>query len=351
MSEYQTTLERMLYDFEVQGKCAVEDNSDLSIKFKVIAKEISNLYDRLAYYEKQIFPLTAEGEYLNKHGEAKGIFKKTASKSTGVVVFKTAVAAINIITIPIGTQITCSDLPNIIFKTTKIGVIPVGYTSASIPIESLDTGKDTAIAPNMIDILVTPLTGITKVVNDEKIIGGSDGESDELYRLRVIESYTKISNGANLNYYEQLAKTIDDIWYAKAIYSSTNHIDIFVENHTRTISDIAISEVAQKISECREVGISVTVKRPTKKIVDVTATITVDNLSNQTTYFFDSHQNIMDYISSLSIGENVSLTKLGSKILSCNGIKDVDFTKPTTKVAVSNSEIVAYGVIYVTLEL
>lgn len=351
MSLYEASLNQMLRSFETKGKCVVESGSDISIKFMVIAEEIAALHDRLAFYERQIFPHTADGEYLIKHGEAKGIFKKTSSKSTGTVTFKSKAPATSAIIIPAGTLLTSSKVPDATYQTTSEAVLAAKALSVIVPVESIKSGKETVIASGFVDILITPISGISEVINITKISGGSDSEPDELYKNRVIESYSKISNGANLNYYEQLAKTIDDVWYAKAIYKSSpiNQIDIYVENYTRTISDSLIAEVQAKITSSREIGMNVTVIRPTKKEIHPQLTIKVDNLANAPQYIMKADQAVAEYISTLSIGEDVSQAKIGARVLSISGILDVIVTSPTASIAIADSEIAEASMAIITV--
>lgn len=350
-TNFDITLAHMLQAFESNGKCVVAPGSDLHIKFMVMAEEIAALYDKLAFYEKQVFPHTADGEFLQKHGEAKGIFKKTASRSIGNVTFKAKTPSSTAIAIPVGILVASSSAPDAAYRTTEAATLPANGTSVVVSVESTTTGKDTAIAAGLIDLLITPIAGISEVTNTSKISGGADDEPDELYKTRVIEGYLKISNGANLNYYEQLAKSVDDVWYAKAIYSGSpiNSICIYVENFTRSISDMAISAVRSIVTTARELGISVTVARPEKTVVNSNVTVKVDSLANEAQYVFKLTNIISDYISGLGIGENVSLAKLGAHILAVDGVSDLTISSPSANITIADGQIASVGTTNITV--
>lgn len=345
MTIYDTILKNLVERIELSGRCSIEPASDMMIKLMAVAREFELLYDKLDNYEKQLFPDTADGEFLKKHGEAKGIFKKGASKSTGLVTFKAVAATSTPIVIPAGTLVGCSGVADVTFATNSAVTLPANSLSVQAEVSSVETGAHTAVSPLMVNLIITPISGIKEVNNSQKISGGSDGESDDSYRIRVIEGYKKISNGCNLNYYEQIAKSVDGVWFAKAIYKTvpTNQIALYIENDTRTISASKIAEVQQIVNATRELGIKVVVQAATKQAVDVDILLMVDNLTAESSYSMLAEQAIATYISELTIGEAFSIVKLGAKLLTIPGIVDVEFTEPAMSVLMTASQIANIG--------
>ncbi len=352
MTRYEIILAQLMGNFERKAGCVVDDASDMAIKLKVIAGELSALYDRLDFYENQIYPNTAEGEYLKRHGDARGIHRKTASKSTGAVEFICKTPAEHDILIPIGTLLTSSKSNGVMFQTTNELTIKQGATKGGTFIESVDCGSHTSIAPNFIDILVTPIAGITSIRNPDKIGGGSDEESDQLYRQRIIESYSKISNGANLNYYEQFAKSKGDIWYAKAIFTPgvSNQIQLYVENYTRSISDSTISALQSEIEKVRELGIKVIVSRPVKKRIDVKLNVKVDNLADENSYYIQITELVNEQVQNFNIGQRFSPAIITSNILKIDGVNDVEIITPTSPINLQPNEICQLASALITIE-
>lgn len=353
MATYETILSVMTANMEKLGKCVIAPESDIGIKFKVVASEIARLHDMLANYEKQIFPRTADGEFLDKHGEVKGLFRKVASKSTGAVQFSTKIAATSKIFIPKGTRLTSTIATDVLYQTVSDAEIAVGKKTVIVNVESVSIGKDTELAPTLLDILVNPIAGISSVINPSKISGGSDIEPDELFRNRVSECYSTLTNGANLSYYELLAKTVKDVWYAKAEFATgqTNQINIYVENLSRTISTTTIAEVQSLLTTAREVGINVTVSKPVRKNIDISATIQIANMINSSAILSNVTKFADTFIKNLSIGEAFSPAKFSTQVFTIDGVVDIIIASPTGNLPIASNEIAYCGTISCTTKL
>lgn len=341
-SKEQKEIAEMLIDeYEKRAKCVVKEGTDIYIRLNVMASALTDIYEKIDFYDRQIYPNTAQGEYLIKHGQVKGITKKQSTKAKGYVVFLTKEPAENDILISKGTLCTSSKSPNALYQTISEAKILKGSNYVSVEVESVKSGSDTNIAPEYVDILVSPISGVSSIKNPYKISGGADEEPDELFRQRVIESYSKITNGANLNYYEQWAKSKADVWHAKAIYDSkqSNHVIIYVENATRTISDSTISMLQEEVETKRELGMKVTILKPEQKLIDVAVVIYIDNLKNQNIYKTETEETIISYFQSLSVGQRFSTSGLASKILQSEGINDIVFVNPKDQIEILENQI------------
>jgi uncharacterized phage protein gp47/JayE len=58
--------------------------------------------------------------------------------------------------------------------------------SEEVPVRAAVAGTDGNVGPNTINIVVTPLSGITDVINSASITGGTDEETDDALRIRII---------------------------------------------------------------------------------------------------------------------------------------------------------------------
>lgn len=340
---YDSMLTFTLNEFEKQAHCMVDDASDTAIKFKVIAAELARLYDLLEYYKKQVFPNTAEGEYLDRHGAVRGIVRKSASPASGRVIFHCLGGAAEDISIPAGTLLGSSQC-DLVFHTLKDVVLKQGATYVEAVVESSETGSRANLAAGLLNLLITPIVGITSVENPNKLAGGAEEESEESYRSRVMEAFRQVSNGANLHYYEQFAKNKSGVWFAKASFvsGSSNHIQLCVENATRTLSDSIITELSEEMEEARELNVKLTVQRPVQKAVNLNMTVYVNNMAGGATLSILAEEAMLHYIQSLSIGENFSPTLAGRTLLEIPGIRDVSFTGITPS-TIGKTEIAIPG--------
>lgn len=352
MSRSEQIFSTMKGEFERIGQCTLPEASDASIKLQVIASQLAALFEKLDFYDQQIYPQTATGEYLVKHGTARGIYKKEATPAKGQVVFTLQAILDHELTIPQGTLCACSKNSDVLFQTITDITIPAGNTTAIAAVESTETGSNTSVAAKYIDVLVSPINGVASVSNPYPITSGTDLESDESYRRRVVESYQKISNGANLNYYEVFAKSRSDVWHAKAFFETEtiNQIKLYVENAGRTISDATIAQLQADIEDARELGVKVTVSRPILKEIPIEVVAYVDNLGDQSTYHANIHSELISYIQSLTIGQRFSLSHAAAYLLKIPGILDVSFSKPTASVIPAENEIITFFTIDVMIQ-
>lgn len=352
MTDIDIILASTLGKFEKQAGCIVPDDSDTAIRFKIFASEIARITDRIDFCTRQMFPNTAEGEYLERHGAVRGIFKKSASKSFGKVLFTSKTPVTTPILIPKGTLCTSSKTSTLMFETVADVTLIKNATTIFADVESTVVGSHTNIAAGYIDVLVTSISGITSIANKEKTKGGADDEPDDMFRERVIEAYNKVSNGANLNYYEQFARTKPDVWHAKAAFTpnTSNEVELFVENRTHTLNDGVVADLQAEIAEKRTLGTKVTVKRPEEKIIDIDLIVKVDNLANNVLYNDTVFTVLNDEFALLKIGQRFSPGKLAKAILQLEGIMDVSITKPTLPVPVAYNQIAEHGSVNIYIQ-
>lgn len=351
MTRAETVYNALKHEFELSGNVTVWEDSDTAIKLKVVASEIARLLDIADDYQNQIFPATASREFLEKHGEARGVLRKPATKATGTVVFYCKGTPAADILIKEGTMLSSSKAGEA-YQTTEDLTIQAGSASGIVPVVSVEAGRKTNLAPNYIDTVITPITGIERVTNLDKISGGLDQEDDEAYRKRVVEGYKKLTNGANLSYYEEFAKKNQNVYYAKAVFNAeaSNEIFVYVQNFDRTITDAAIAELQSEIETVKEAGLSVVVKRAENKIVPVTLFISIDNLANGDVYKSIAEDAVEKSFNSLGIGQRISPAKICRDLLKVDGILDVRIANPSVPIAVSEGAIAGFSGIIVNVE-
>jgi uncharacterized phage protein gp47/JayE len=132
----------------------------------------------------QLLPLTAETEWLDRHGEiwltnADGsVGRKMATFAEGTANF---VGVVGGIIIPAGTQLLAGEIG---YETLEEGVTAASEAPVPVPIRALDPGTagnqeaDTDLSTNLLDII-----SVTVV----ELLGGTETESDDELRMRVLQ--------------------------------------------------------------------------------------------------------------------------------------------------------------------
>ena len=83
------------------------------------------------------------------------------------------------------------------FETVEDAVIAVGETSVDVTARAIETGRRFNVLPDKVDTIVNPPKYISGVVNNTAFAGGTDDETDESLRDRVLEIYKWENNALN----------------------------------------------------------------------------------------------------------------------------------------------------------
>ena len=87
MRTYEEIVEDMKQSFFGLSGYIPDEASDLGIRMNVLAGEIYNAQTYLEWIKRQVFPQTAQGEYLDYHAQMRGLERKEAVKAVGEVEF------------------------------------------------------------------------------------------------------------------------------------------------------------------------------------------------------------------------------------------------------------------------
>lgn len=147
------------------------------------------------------FASTTFGAYLDLRCEERGINRRVAVKAVGQVEF-TGVAGSQI---PVGTRVATP--ADVITNTSSVEfetIEPVVITSTgrvNAQVRAIEAGRNGLVPPQSIDVMVTPLQGVTGVNNAVATIGGADVESDEsLLERFLLKVRSPGSSGNKANY-------------------------------------------------------------------------------------------------------------------------------------------------------
>lgn len=134
-----------------------------------------------------MFPAWAWGDWLDLHGQQKGVVRKDASYATGYV----TVTGTEGTRLPQG-FIVCTaateSTPSVLFSLDEEVLIPAGG-SKTVGVTAVEAGTGSNVSAGTIVIMAQPVTGITSITNSSAVTGGTEVESDEAYRERIEEAY------------------------------------------------------------------------------------------------------------------------------------------------------------------
>ncbi|PUA40781.1 hypothetical protein C8Z91_02835 [Paenibacillus elgii] len=187
------------------------------------------------------------GEYLDLRCAEHGITRKAAVKARGEIQFKGATGA----EIAAGTIVaTLADSaigePSIEFKTlSKVVLDPSG--AGTVNIEAIAGGKSGNVSARAIQLLVSPLSGISSVTNLKETSGGLNMEDDAALQLRYLQRVRSTSAGGNKADYMNWVTEVSGVGGAAImpVDEGPGTVGIYVVDTSMKPASLAIAEAVQ----------------------------------------------------------------------------------------------------------
>ena len=326
MESYNTIFERMKENYETRAGVPVSDESDIVIRLRVLAGEIFKQQQNEDFILRQMFPSTAAGEYLDRHAQSRGITRKPALRTTGMVQFYAEPAHLSDVVIPKGV-VVADERTLKRFTTDEAAVIRVGEEYTGVPVTAVEPGAASNSRGGNISVPVTPVAGVIKISNNSVFVNGCDEESDDQLRERVIESFRSISNGTNAAYYKALAMSVDGVYSAGAVgrIRGTGTVNVYVCAKGEPVSSEVLSRVQALLFRERELNVDVLACQAQE--VDVSLYVM---LKPKAGYSFDSVKaectaKLKDFIDSRGIGKNVLMSDIAEILYHTEGVENYSF--------------------------
>jgi len=190
---------------DLKNKANKIEGSFASDNIQAVGKEMASLYGRINYLNDMHYTETAEGEWLDKDGKEHGVDRKEATSASGQVTFYGQ----NGINIPAGTIVSGGGRE---YKTTEYVTISGGQATSKVI--AVNTGAIGNVDANVIQSFEN-LQGINSVVNLEAIKGGTDEESDEDYRERILLKKRYPGTSGNKYHYMHWAMEVEGVGRVK----------------------------------------------------------------------------------------------------------------------------------------
>lgn len=165
------------------------------------------LYGYLDWIALQAVPYTATGEFLEAWAALIGVLRKDASLASSTAAsFTGAPGAI----LPSGTPVART-ADGVQYLTTASGTVSAGG-AVSVPIQAVDAGAIGNAASGAILTLGAAVTGVNSTGTlAAALTGGADIETDDAFRLRMLEAYQAPPQGGSETDYIEWAKQVPGV--------------------------------------------------------------------------------------------------------------------------------------------
>ena len=329
------------------GQTAGQDG-DMAVRLYAVAAQVYALYVQADWTARQCFPQTASGEHLDQHAFLRGLERKEAAKAVGVIRFYVDQAGGTALTIPAGT--VCMTAGLVRFETTEAAVLRSGSLYVDAAAQAVEPGTaGNAAAGTILTMAVAPV-GVSRCSNPEGFAGGTDREDDETLRVRVLETFRRLPNGANAAFYEQGALSFPEVAAAAVLPRNRGigTVDVVVATAVGSPDEDLLERLTAYFQERREIAVDVQVRAPREKTVDMSVAVSAREGSDAAGVRTAVEQALGSWFNGGLLGQDVLRAKLGAVIFGVEGVENYDLTAPAADVAVEQDELPRLGSLSVT---
>ena len=322
---------------DLQGSAL--EQSDAQVLARVLAGAVYAQYGYMKWIAQQILPDTAEEEMLMRLASLRiGGRKQPTASSGSVQVTGTAGAFV-----PENTVLESEDGQ----KYTTISAVTLTDTSAEVEVVSSTKGESTNQDPGATLRFVSPVESIEDVaiVLEPGITGGSELETVEELRERVIRSFRVIPHGGDADDYVTWALEVEGVTRAWVIgqHMGPGTVAVFcVRDNDEDITpdEQELQDIKDHIDTVRPVTAEVYVLAPMLKEIDFEIKVTPDNASVRNAVT-EALKNLI--ASEAELGGTILLSHIRAAISGASGETDNIVISPTANVTCNATELPVFG--------
>lgn len=332
------------FNSRLPGTDSTLRRSVINVISYVLAGVAFGLYGFISWISLQIFPDTAESEYLSRWGAIWNVSRTGATQANGSGV---ATGSVNGTVIPDSTELQRSD--GVLFKT--VGDVALSTLTATLSIIAEVAGSDGNTNANAPLTFVSPIVGIdsTVTVDSNGLTGGADIQSDPPYEQRLLQRIQKPPQGGDADDYVEWGLSVAGVtraWcYPKELGIGTVSVRFMMDNtYTDGIPQAGdVTTVQNYINTVRPTTSDVTVVAPVASVLNFTIHLNVDDTADIRASI---QANLEDMIKRDAIpAGTIYLSRINEAISLATGEYDHVLTSPNADVTHTTGHIATMGTI------
>lgn len=331
-------ISQMQADAEREAGATQLRQSNIRVLPKVFAFAVHGLYAYIDWVVRQLFPDTAEKSFLERQASIQGIYRREATAATGTLTVTRTAGA----TIPVGTVFVAAD-GETRFLTTEEPEVDAN----EVPVQCMTIGTGGNREAGETYALVSPLSGVATEATGSEMAGGTEAETDDSLRERLIYRLQNPPRGGTATDYVAWAMEVPGVtraWcFPKELGIGTVTVrfatDGLTENGVPTEGMVSI--VSDYIAENAPVTAATTVVAPVAKTVN----FVIEDLYPDTP---SVRAQIEAELKSLFIreaepGKALLISHVRQAISSAAGEEDFTLVSPTEDIGADVDELLVVG--------
>ncbi|MFA9457438.1 baseplate J/gp47 family protein [Halalkalibacter sp. AB-rgal2] len=279
-----------------------------------------------------MFPQFAEDEWLDLHAGTVGLVRRPPTHASGVVTFE----GIEGTTISEGTFVSTAgdgNEPPIRFITKELAIINAnGFVD--VPIQAEEPGSTGNVSSDSIIMLESTIEGVLGLTNQLPTSDGTDEESDESLRARILAVHREMSLSGSVADYIRWAKEVPGVGDVYVIPEWNSDVPgsvlvLILDSNGAPAGPTLIDEVQTYIApDARNggglapIGALVTVDAPQQVVINLTFDAVLEGTANKDEAENEVKRVLSEYFQEVSVGGLVVYARIGSLIISLLSILD-----------------------------
>jgi uncharacterized phage protein gp47/JayE len=324
---------------------AATSDSDFGVRAGATAASVEGLYEHQRWIARQVFPDTADTEYLELHASDHGLARKAATYATGAATFAGAAGAV----IALGTE--AKTVAGLSFLTTEAAVIGAGGT-AVVAVQASASGAASNLAAATALTLTSAPSGVQGAASlATATTGGTDAETDAELLARVLDVMRNPPAGGNAADWRRWALEVDGVSaaYVFPLRRGLGTVDVLVTSAGGLPSGDILAAVQTHLDAERPAGASdFQVLAPSLVAVAVTAQVRLSGLTLAQAQTAIATA-LAAYFETLEPGDPAYRSRIETAISGVDGVVDRVVTLPAATVEVGAVEWARLGTVTVEL--
>lgn len=304
----------------------ISENSDYYIRASTVASCAGGIYQDQGWIVRQIFPDTADIEFLELHCRTRGIVRKPANTATGTIDLTGEPNA----TVASGLTVTRDALSFVTTQQATIGLD--GKLTVTAQASIAGTAGNTAQV--MSGTLSSTPDGVDSTVIIGVMRGGTDQESPEDLLARLLDIIRRPPAGGNKYDYKRWALEVTGVTaaFVYPLRRGLGTVDIVITSADGLPSETIIAATQAHIDDVRPVTAkSSLVIAPTIKTFDINVNVTLSGIT------FDVAETLIketlnNYVNRLMPGESFIRSQAEMLVSLITGVTDRQIITPANNV-------------------
>lgn len=331
--DFETIRGALLRDLQnLRADADVGPDSDFYVRASSVASAVEGLYQHQSWIARQIFPDSADRDYLEQHARVRGLGRKPPVAAKGLLQLGGNPGA----GFAAGLKVRLGEQ---LYTTQAGGQLDVDGQARVAVAADLPGLAGNVPAGTVAELMAAP-SGLASRVSFASMDGGVDEEDDAALLARLLELIRRPPAGGNRHDYRRWALEVPGVSaaYVYPLRRGLGTVDVVITAQDSLPSADTLAAVQAHIEDLRPVTAkNCLVLAPTPRPVDIEVALTVDGTTVQAVTE-PLRQVLAAHFSSLAPGSKLYKSRLEALISDLPGVVDRQLLSPADNIAPTVNE-------------